>query len=165
MLNDDMKHALKTLLVRFSELRSDMNNVNVQVLEIMGSENEADRMRAFLPEIIKVAGPSADAIKTFLLGVDWEAEGNDVELVHELMSGNPVEVPEDLKEDVQGFLENLKGSEAEMISRFGQDPLMACLAKLGLVEEFTQNLELLEHVDAMAAALPEGLEEANAQPQ
>lgn len=154
MFNEDLLLAAKTLLENLKELRTKNDSLNSSFMIAMESEDPVSAVRNLFPMIIESSEKSAAVIAEVFLTVNWENEGNKPQLLYDILSGVQTEVPEDLKEIVSEHLSYLStGTEFEMVSKFGNDPMMSCITKLDLLDELATLINDRDETQALLAAL------------
>lgn len=154
MFNQDLLLAAKTLLENLKELRTKNDSLNSAFMMAMESEDPSSAVRNLFPMIIESSEKSAAVIAEVFLTVNWEDEGNKPQILYDIFSGVQKEVPDDLKELVSEHLSYLStGTEAEMISRFGPDPIMSCITNLNLLDELSTLINDHDEMQALVAAM------------
>lgn len=154
MLTQDLLLAAKTLLENLKALRSNADSLNSTFMVAMDSEDQANAVRNLFPMIIEASEKSASVIAEAFISVNWEDESNKPQFLYDILSGVQTEVPNDLKELVSDHISHMgTGTEAEMVSRFGPDPMMSCINNLGLMEELAALINDRDEMQALLAAL------------
>ncbi len=154
MFNEDLLLAAKTLLENLKALRGKNDSLNSTFMVAMESDDPVSAVRNLFPMIIESSEKSAAVITEVFLTVNWEDEANKPQILYDIFSGVQTQVPDDLKELVSEHLAYLStGTEAEMVSRFGTDPIMSCITKLDLLDELSTLINDLDETQALVAAM------------
>ena len=152
MMNQDLLLSAKTLLGNLKVLRNETDQLNRAFIAAMGTDDPVVSVREMLPSIVQSSDKVAAVIAEVFLTVDWEKDGNDAQVLYDILAGKG-DIPEELKADVQEHLDSLGGTEKEMIDLFGENPMMSSIQKLGLEEELVDLVTSNDEVQAMVAAM------------
>lgn len=152
-MNQDMISCAKTVLESLKDLRPESEALNAKFIKAMAQEDNISAVRELFPEIVSSAAKTSDIISTAFVSIDWSAEGNTADRFYDIFRG--VDVPEELRGDVDKFLMENQASEKEMVGLFGENPMTSALDRLDLLGELEELVQEMNSVRVMQAVLAE----------